>query len=296
MKNSDWNRIRSLFDINLEHLRIYLSKLRLLFVLLVICLVSIFSHFIVRDNWEFVKTIYKESALVGVIGTLLGAVVGGLFSFVGSVYVNNRQIKIQAEIRRKNQIYTPLYDELTKIHTSILKEHPYPNYIDFEKQQQTVPPRPQFITWRCIKSDSRYLETPIKLVRAMDSLEKNVLAYQGTRKKVNEITLEILNEILDTDLGVRYGVSNMGFYVAGEVLLGHYSNLSTMLRQGIFPRQEIDNDAWQKAQDDFVKAFQKNSDVIHLKKQYIAWQESEEIAISLLKAMICRINASYEGQ
>lgn len=296
MKNSDWNRIRSLFDINLEHLKIYLSKLRLLFVLLVICLVSIFSHFIVRDNWEFVKTIYKESALVGVIGTLLGAVVGGLFSFVGSVYVNNRQIKIQAEIRRKNQIYTPLYDELTKIHTSILKEYPYPNYIDFEKQQQTVPPRPQFITWRCIKSDSRYLETPIKLVRAMDSLENNVLAYQGTRKKVNEITLEILNEILDTDLGVRYGVSNMGFYVAGEVLLGHYSNLSTMLRQGIFPRQEIGNDAWQKAQDDFVKAFQKNSDVIHLKKQYTAWQESEEIAISLLKAMICRINASYEGQ
>lgn len=89
MKNSDWNRIRSLFDINLEHLKIYLSKLRLLFVLLVICLVSIFSHFIVRDNWEFVKTIYKESALVGVIGTLLGAVVGGLFSFVGSVYVSN---------------------------------------------------------------------------------------------------------------------------------------------------------------------------------------------------------------
>jgi hypothetical protein len=80
----------------------------------------------------------ENSSLLGVYGTLLGALIGGTFKLVGSVWVNKRHIKVQTNIKRKKLIYRPLYDEIVVIHNCILEENPFPNYIVFEKRQQTM--------------------------------------------------------------------------------------------------------------------------------------------------------------
>lgn len=52
---------------------------------------------------------------------------------MGSVWVNNKQQKAAQNIKRKNIIYSPLYDELINIQNNILEQNPFPWYIEFEK-------------------------------------------------------------------------------------------------------------------------------------------------------------------
>lgn len=65
-------------------------------------------------------TLTENAGLFGVVGTLLGAFIGGVFSLMGSVWVNNKQQKAAQNIKRKNIIYSPLYDELINIQNNIL--------------------------------------------------------------------------------------------------------------------------------------------------------------------------------
>ena len=43
----------------------------------------------------------ENAGLFGVVGTLLGAFIGGLFSLMGSVWVNNKQQKAAQNIKEK---------------------------------------------------------------------------------------------------------------------------------------------------------------------------------------------------
>lgn len=104
--------------------------------------IAIFIIFIVISY--FYQSIFRLEALespslIGIYGTLLGgAFIGGTFTLIGSVWVNNRHVKAQANIKRKNLIYRPLYDEIAEIHNNILEENPFPNYIVFEKKDNKL--------------------------------------------------------------------------------------------------------------------------------------------------------------
>jgi len=95
------------------------------------------------------------------IDTLIGAIVGGALALVGSIVVNKIQYKQQAELKRAETIYTPLYDELMKNHYDTLVKTPYPyqDEIGFLGSQRTQK-APQYLAWGSIKLDTRYLETP----------------------------------------------------------------------------------------------------------------------------------------
>lgn len=48
-------------------------------------------------------TLTENAGLFGVVGTLLGAFIGGVFSLMGSVWVNNKQQKAAQNIKRKGR-------------------------------------------------------------------------------------------------------------------------------------------------------------------------------------------------
>ena len=58
--------------------------------------------------WSGIKVdisfIVEDAALFGVAGTLLGAIIGGTFSLLGSVWINNRQQRAVQNVKRKNVI------------------------------------------------------------------------------------------------------------------------------------------------------------------------------------------------
>ncbi len=126
-------------------LRLFISKYRIVIIVaLVITLVGVVTFSALQIDGD---KIIGNSTLFGVIGTLLGALIGGVFSLMGSVWVNSKQQRALQNVKRKNVIYSPLYDELVDIQNNILQQNPYPNYVVFKKDTQTILPHPQFSAW-----------------------------------------------------------------------------------------------------------------------------------------------------
>lgn len=290
-----WHRIKVFFYIAVEHILITLTKGKLLLIFLFVGLCAALAYQLAMRNWTDVQNLFQDATAVGIIGTLLGAVIGGFFSLVGSISVSKQQIKAQTQIRRKNVIYKPLYDELAEIHYNILKDNPYPLLISFGKGQQTIRKHPQFSAWGRIKADSRYLETPKKLIRVMEKLEADVLAYVEVRHTVGNVLTTILNDTLTTELEMTCSIMNIGDILLDHVLLDRDFDLFNEMHDSYQPRKDVDEVARKKVQQIFVDTCKKNSDVICLKNRYEAWLQSEEDAISLLSVMIRQINTAYEG-
>lgn len=105
----------------------WLQKHRKL-LLLVMLFVALYMTIVGMTKMDFC-TLTENAGLFGVVGTLLGAFIGGVFSLMGSVWVNNKQQKAAQNIKRKNIIYSPLYDELINIQNNILEQNPFPWYL-----------------------------------------------------------------------------------------------------------------------------------------------------------------------
>lgn len=122
------------------------NKKTIFFITMIVFLtIVIFGCNMVLINIEEINP-----TVFGVAGTLLGAAIGGFFSFMGSMWVNSKQQRAKQDIRRKEVIYSPLYDELVDIQNRILEVNPFPKYIVFQKRQQTYIPHPQFVVWGSI--------------------------------------------------------------------------------------------------------------------------------------------------
>lgn len=290
-----WYRVRLSFTFAFEHVKIFLSKTKILLFFLFLGLCAIFLHYLTGKYWISVQTLFQNPTIVGIIGTLLGAVIGGFFSLFGSITVSKYQMKAQNQIRRKNVIYKPLYDELCEIHNNILKENPCPRFISFEKEQQTIQKYPQYVVWGRIKSDSRFLETPKKLARVMDKLESDVVAYLEIRQKVGNVLTSILNDTLSRELNMACSFSYAGDMFVGGVLLERDFDLFNEIYNSYHACKDIDTDTRQRVQKLFMDTCKNDSTIICLKNQYKAWMQSEEDAISLLSVMIRQINTTYEG-
>lgn len=193
---------------------IIVSELGILFVILFLLCKSINKELVINNPTMF-----------GVLGTLLGAIIGGVFSLMGSVWVNSKQQRAVQNIKRKNVIYSPLYDELVDIQNSILEQNPYPNYIVFKKDRQTILPHPQFSAWSRIKADTRYLEVPDLLRKQMDKLENSIHEYQEIRGIVNDEIKDILNSVL-VDNGLSpCTIINIGEVISRDILSNRHIDI-----------------------------------------------------------------------
>ena len=149
-------------------LKYYFSKFKICIYICGVILVLFMFVTLLRQVNLFTRA--DSQTLLGIIGTLLGAVVGAVFSLLGSIWVNTQQRKEELNRKRAQEIYRPLYDELVNIHRNILNENPYPSIIEFRVGHQTMIPHPQYVEWQKIKLDSRYLQTPTELKRQMERL------------------------------------------------------------------------------------------------------------------------------
>lgn len=288
-------RFKLFFTFAIEHIKNFLLKTKFLLIFLLVGLCALFLHCLADKYWINVQTLFQNPTAVGIIGTLLGAVIGGFFSLFGSITVSKYQMKAQNQIRRKNVIYKPLYDELCEIHYNILKQNPYPLIICFEKGQQTLLKHPQYVAWGRIKSDSRFLETPKKLIRVMEKLESDVAAYLEIRHKVGKALTTILNDTLRTELNITCSIINIGDSLVDNVLLDRNFDLFDEMYNSYAPRKDVDTDTRERVQKQFVDTCRNDSTVICLENRYKAWMQSEKDAISLLSVMIRQINTAYEG-
>ncbi len=235
--------------------------------------------------------IVEDATLFGVVGTLLGAVIGGTFSLLGSVWINNRQQRAIQNIKRKNVIYSPLYDELIDIQNNILEQNPYPSYIVFKKGTQTMAPHPQYDAWRRIKSDTRYLEVPNCLKLQIEKLEDSIQNYITARHKVDDEVQKILNDVLVKNELEPCRICNIGSVISKSILKNSGADI---YEEAMWDNKEIDISKKEAINREIWKLCNSNSSVIEARICYDEWRNVQERTIEMLSIMIKSVLLKYE--
>ena len=208
---------------------------------------------------------------------------------MGSVWVSSKQQRAVHNIKRKNVIYSPLYDELVDIQDRILVENPYPNYIFFQKGTQTIISHPQFTAWGRIKSDTRYLEVPGILKKQMEQLELAVREYNDIRGKANDEIKKILNKILKKNGLKKCSLINIGDVLSDNRIDLHHDAIAC--ENG----KRIDKQTRDALNQQIYENFNNNRVVIKTRELYKNWLMIQRETIEMLGLLIKQVLVMYEG-
>jgi len=105
--------------------------------------------------------------VVSLISALLGAAVGGLASYWASYAVEKKKWGASAAILRKDQVYSPVYDELASLVDKLKSEDGWLH----------IPPRMALEKWRKLSHSSLALGLPEALTQRLDRFVKLCDAY-----------------------------------------------------------------------------------------------------------------------
>lgn len=280
-------------DVNKIKIKINAYKYR--FVIFFIILIIILLIFIKVQ--PYIK-ISIDATNIGVIGTLLGAIVGGIFTLMGSIYVNNKQLTSNFEIKRKNIIYRPLYDELLEIRKILVEENPYPHYVEFERTTQTIVRHPQFNAWNRIKNDSRILETPKCLKEQYNKLINCIEEYIKIRNSVNESIKNILNEELSIRFNKTCSISNIGEVISSEILENKSDKhfLESYIVNPMNHEEELSEQQITEVEQAIYERCNNMKKINKVRNIYNNWIKEQENTIELLENLILEIGIKYEKQ
>lgn len=262
------------------------TVLILLFVLL-----TLYIFYPLRNS-----NINISDSMIGIFGAILGAIVGGILTLIGSVYVHNNQMKSKSAIQRKNVIYKPLYDELIEIR-NILERNPFPTYITFSKGPQTIKPHPQFSAWGRIKNDSRLIQTPKYLADGMDSLYEAVFKYLEMFPVASSEIQDKINEILLRKHKTQFTLQNLGDVIIANLILKSKqrgSLLKEYVDLGLKSGKSLTNDEILEIEDLVYEECHQLDSVKQLIVSYNKWNKTQEEMINTLKDLIELISLKHE--
>lgn len=280
-------------DVNKIKIKINLYKYRyLIYLILLAIALLVFIKILPYIN------IPTDATTMGIVGTLLGAIVGGIFTLIGSIYVNNKQLTANFEIKRKNIIYRPLYDELLEVNKIITEENPYPTYIVFEKRTQTIVRHPQLDAWNRINSDSRILETPECLKKQYNKLIDSIKKYEKERNTVNEPIKNALNEELSKKLNTSCSITNIGDVISSDILENKFSRhcLNSYINNPFNIGEDVSNERILELQQTLLKRCNEIDEVKNVRNIYNDWIKEQNKTIELLENLIIEIGIKYEKQ
>ena len=258
--------------------------------------IIIFILFIIFLSKVSFKTLMPDDPTkIGVIGTLLGAIVGGVLSLVGSVYINNKQIVCQAEIKRKNIIYRPLYDELLDNKKIIEVENRYPGRVSYQKGQQTVLRHPCIAAWNRICSDSRILDTPKILKIQYQKYLKTIDNYVKIRNSANEKVQKIINETMDKELNEI----NVPLVLSSSLvtkILDNTFNGKELASFYSFINKNIEEEKWSMIANKIMIKCNDIEELKNIRDSFQNWIEIQDETIELLELLIREVNIKCEKQ
>jgi len=258
--------------------------------LVIIC--AIICAFFYDDLRNFYCFCYNNNpgAIISVIGTLLGAVIGGVCTLGGSILINYFEQKKANTIRRKDKIYVPLYNELKVIHNEILKNNPCPSTIAFEKRQQHLLKYPQYVVWGEIKNDDRYFEVSPELNEAMEKLYKAIGEYKEKREPAfNALSKIYLNDEIQRI--IIYPECNFESLFPG-VLLGIRPNDDKLVSPKLLSL--IEKSVLDILWSNISKKADNDPALKECKEARSDWNAAEENALKLLDKLIKDIVNKYE--
>lgn len=255
-------------------------------------LVVVLAFIKLYNSYNF-TAITNNPTNFGVLATLLGALIGGVFTLLGSIWVNNREQKSRHNLRRKNIIYSPLYDELINIRSNILKKNPYPYYVDFEIRPNTIISHPQYSAWDRIKNDTRYLEVPSVLKDQMEILYDILREYVSVRNSADVEISEIVNNVLVMNGLETSTISNLGDYLSSDILEGKDIDLISKIylnTESLGITEEVEKNINLQ----ILNFANELPSINNIRRVYSLWMDEQDKAIDILSLMIKQIMQKYE--
>ena len=273
-------------------------KIRLFFLehKIITYLILILSMLLIMSKISFKISMPNDPTTIGVLGTLLGAIVGGLFSLIGSIYVNNKKIISESEIKKKNVIYRPLYDELLDTKKIIEIENRYPTYVRYQKGQQTITRHPQITAWQRICSDSRILDTPNVLKEQYQRYLKSIENYTKVRNEANEIIQSVINKTVKDEIGKENTITNLGSCLSDEILDNTLTGNKLKSYWHLSGEDENSNDKWDEVASKISSKCNNFEEIKTIRNAYNDWISIQDETIKLLELLILEINIKYEKQ
>lgn len=261
----------------------------------------------------FTYSIFKMTDLTienpgaaAVFGTILGAVIAGFFSYLGAKSVFSGQIKAQANIKRKNEIYIPLYNELLKAHNKNITNK-YPILIAFEEVSDPRFIYPVYVEWEKIKNDSRSIEMVSFIAEELEELfrmiDEYLLEVDFLKKSVVDKILEVLEaseifEKKDTSFAEmelklykdailkNILLKNKSMFDGAQMTLTYFDLTYNFEEPG-----EYDNMIGSIAYEECRKL----PGIIKLEKTFLKWMLIEKKVLKNLENIIKTINLKYEN-
>jgi hypothetical protein len=128
--------------------------------------------------WGFDKVVpfiqyIQDPAIATLIGAFVGALVGGLFAYIAAVDVHKSELEATAALKRRDEIYRPLYDELTNLRNDFQDNLPSmePSHSILSRTFSLKPlPFSESRTWLLHYREIRFQIIPIDLADAMNEL------------------------------------------------------------------------------------------------------------------------------
>jgi hypothetical protein len=173
-----------------------------------------------------------------VVSSLAGTLLGGAIGFFGSVHVQKRQVRSEAAIRRRDEIYTPLYEELLELRQH-LHEKPCPDEFNYQMERDAYY-LPKFAVWSSFKHDSRKLQVPKRLAKALDEFVIIIEKYVEAKKDaVRDSRVEDkIKEILRDSCEGQWSRQDIWFLLpCSSNLAGTMKRLETIYR---VPNEEME--------------------------------------------------------
>ena len=250
-------------------------------------------------QFSTINNILNNSSVIGLLGVLIGSVL----SLVGTFLLHSHQFKIKGIITRKNVIYSPLYDELTKFYSELRKIN-YPQKIitkhtELLRYQETVP---CFTAWNRIMSDVRGIEVPLHIKKYFNKLiskSENYMscideAYIEIEAKLKNVLLhEEKNQFFEERLERnRYSIQQR---IMTDILLNDStfdSSLSSIFFHG---DEDLKNQMTAEIKQLLIES-KSLASVLRIKKEYEDLKEyTEDLTLGIAK-VINFIQKRYENK
>lgn len=261
-------------------------------------LISILLFLIVLFCHKIDITKFKEplsSDITATIGTLFGAIIGGVFTLIGTKFQYKQQLKAQTQIKRKNLIYKPLYDELIEIQNILLNYYKFPLHVVIDKQKRSYPNSAiQFTVWERIKNDSRFLDVPKCLKLKMDKLYSSIEIYDNSKTNVIQILSNLLNETLEKELSTKCTIVNIGECIFNHILSTNNYNVFQQLDGALSPQIEITEEEKVLVSKIIYEKCLKNEEINHIITSQQALVDHLKDTIELLISLISFVTVKYE--
>lgn len=262
----------------------YMSKFRfILYILIILGLALLIYSIIIQENPS------------PAFSTIVGAIVGGSFSIIATSLAHSKQVKAQLNIKRRNIIYNPLYDELSYNKNILTVNNIYPNFIFFDSNYNLTTSCPQYTAWQRIKNDTRYLETPKIISIKMDELYLNIQYYLNSKEELTDTLQKTYNFVYNKLYEINCPLQNIGQVILSEVLSGNYFDFyskSTFVTSDDIINEE-DKLKIKEFNNIFISECNKISDVNKVRDIYQDLINSQQEVIDLLGLLIKTINSNY---